>query len=337
MSIESLYRGYGVRIETDDIVSTTIGGINNYRVSDNVQVNRDTTGGDIYSVTTSKIAHEEEIEITSLNVDRVLDVVGAAGVCLALDSTVTGFEFFLTKLDECQPGHSITGNNLRYAIKEAGAETISRGILHPGSLTIPHAGDSSITFMCIPKSDGSNAAIQVAENITLPAIPDTGKRFGMGPVTIDGTEYNGKQNVDINFGVSISKQSTDGDMFPSWVAIERVLAVITIRGIQPEWALAANIPRGGRSFAHIDTRIALRRKSPDAISGYFPDESEEHITITAKGKAYITEMASGNGTAPSQSTLVMYVEKDGSNAPLIIATNAALADTPESASEASEG
>jgi hypothetical protein len=155
----------------------------------------------------------------------------------------------------------------------------------------------------------------------------------MGPVTINDTAYVGKQSVDINFGVSIARVSTDGDMFPSWVAVEQVLAVITIRGISPQWALAANIPRGGRKFTDIDTTIALRRKKPEALSGYFEDTEEEHILITANGRGFVTELASGNGTAPTQTSLVLYVERRGANAPLIVQTQAAISESEGSGEE----
>lgn len=321
MAIESLFRGYGVRIHTDDIDPVrTIGGITNYNTRDNVQVDRETTSGDIYASITTVNGHEETYEITSLNVDDVLDIVGTTGICLKSDQTKNGFEFFLTALDQCQPGPSATANNLLIKSSSASASVENYGILWPGSLSIPHSGNAEFSFNMTPKANGGNAAITIDENVSLPTIADTLRRFGMGPVNLAGFTLTGKQSVDVNFGVSLLTESADGSLFPEWVAIEKVLAVITIRGINPKWALAAGIPRGGKKFAHADTSFYARKKDPDVISGFVADNVAEHIKFTANGKAYITDIATGNASAPTQTACVMYVEKDGSNAPLIANT-----------------
>ena len=149
------------------------------------------------------------------------------------------------------------------------------------------------------------AAVMIEEDVSLPAIADSLKRFGMGPVTIESVVQEGKQSVDINFGVSIVKEATDGSVFPEWVAIDKVLAEITIRGINPKWALAAGIPRGGKAFTHANTTIYARKKDPSALSGYVADGVAEHIKFTAHGKAYITDLATGDASSPTQTALVM--------------------------------
>lgn len=321
MSLEELYRGYGVRIHTDDIDPVkTIGGIQSYNVRDNVQVDRENTGGDIFPSITTIQSHEESYEMTSLNVDDVLDTVGTTGVCLKSNNSKTGFEFFLTALDQCQPGISSSNNNIQIQSRSSSDDVENYGLIWPGNLSIPHSGNATMSFNCTPKANGGNAAIMVNPGVVLPAIPDTNRRFGMGPVIVAGTQFIGKQSVDINFGVSILTESTDGNVFPDWVAIEKVLAVITIRGISPQWASANGIPRGGKKFAHANTTVYCRQKDTNQLSGFAAEGENKHIKITASGKAFMTDIATGNASSPTQSAFMMYVEKDGANAPLIANT-----------------
>eukprot|EP00923_Selenidium_pygospionis_P027776 GHVN01050226.1.p1 GENE.GHVN01050226.1~~GHVN01050226.1.p1 ORF type:complete len:345 (+),score=19.53 GHVN01050226.1:57-1037(+) len=321
MTISQLHRGFGVRVHTDDAdPAVNIGAVTNYRVGDNVQVDREVTDGDIFASLTTLQSHDEQIDITSLNCDDVLDLVGTTGFCLKSDNTKTGFEFYLTTLDQCQPGSSAAADNIAYAAAASSGTVENYGLLYPGSFSIPHGGNASFSFSCKPKGNDGNAGLTVLEDVSLPAIVDTKRRFGMGPVTIGGYTLTGKQSVEVDFGISLLQESTDGSLFPEWVAIEKVLAMITIRGISPQWAKSANIPRGGKAFAHLDTNFYARLRDSTAISGYVDDATAAHIKGTANGKAYVTDLASGSGNASTTTSLVMYVEKDGSNAPIILNT-----------------
>ena len=319
--IESLYRVFGLRINTDDIdPPQTIGAVTSYNVRDNISVEREVTGGDIYASKTTLTSHDESYELTSLNIDSVADIVGTTGLCLKSDNTKNGAEFFLTRLDACQPGASNAPNNIKYQSRATADEVENYGLIWPGTLSIPHNGNSTFSFTITPLGKNNNAGILTEKDVSLPDIPDNGNRFGMGSLTINGTRFYGKQSVDINFGVSIIKESADGSTYPEWVNIDKVLSVITVRGIQPEWALDENIPRGGKSFKHINTEIIARKRN-DSLTGYVDESENEHLVINAAGKAFITDIATGNEGSPTQTVLMLYVERDGANAPLIMNTN----------------
>ena len=331
MSITALYRGFGVRVHSQDIDPLqVIGGITQYRVSDDVNVEREATNGDVFPVVTSLLSHQEQIEITSLNVAQVLDVIGTTANCVRGDDSQAGIEFWLTALDQCNPGISTSADNIRYRVVSPDPQVRNLGMIHPGQLTIPHGENATMSFVLAPQGIDGNAGIEVTGSLALPAIADDLTRFGMGTAYIgltggDRIEIQGKKNIDIAFNVSLLNESSDGDLFPSWISADNIASTITIRGIDPRWALAANIPRGGKAFAHAQTSIYLRKRSPGAQGGYVADGTAEHIKITAAGKAFVTDLASGSGSAPTQTSIVMYVEKDSSgNVPIIAATNQAI-------------
>lgn len=318
--IDQLYRAFGIRIHTDDIdPATTLGAITNYDIADDVRVERENLDGNIFPSITSLLSHAEKMEFSSFNVDKVIDIVGTVGLCARGTSTQTGFEFFLSRIDGCTPGVDTGAVNMAYISKSAGATTEKFGMLTPGSLTANHGQNAQMSFLFTPQSKTGNAAIAVAENIALPPIADSKSRFTLGTrLRINGVDIQAKKSLSINFGASMLTESADSALAPEWVSLENLNSVITITGIDPRWALDAKIPRGGRKFAHANCEFYLQKRNPDSATGFFANNTPNHIKGTAAGKAFITSLARGQGNRPSESALVMYVEFDGVNAPITL-------------------
>lgn len=324
MSVDRILRPYGVQIHTDDIdPAETIAGITDYSINDNPNVNQEFTDGFVYPSRVSKRGGEESISFTSLNVDSVLDITGVAGLCLKGNVAKAGLKFFLQEVVECSTAPGT--NNLSYQIAMAGG-TASVGLIVPQTLSCEHQGDATIAVLVRPKGiSGTSPGIPepIAE-ASLPAITDTKRRFGLGPLTIASTAYNGRKSMQIQFGVNLGAESADGSLYPEKLFIDRVATIITWRGIDPNWLALAKIPRAGRGFAHANTTFYLRRYKDDGTDGYEANGSAVHIKGTAAGKAFITQMAGGQSRAPAEDVLMMYLEHDGTNVPLILQTGQAI-------------
>ena len=320
--IDQLYRAYGVRIHTDDLdPAETIGAITNYSVGDDVQVEREIVDGNIFPSLTSMLAHSEKMEFSSLNVDRVIDLIGPVGLCARGVTSQSGFEFFLSKIDGCTPGVNTGAVNLSYSTKTTAVSTTKFGMLTPGTLTANQSQNAQMSFMFHPESKTGNAAIAVTENVALPAIADTKSRFTLAKkFRINGIDIYGKKSLSINFGVGMLLDKADDALAPEWVSIENLLSIITITGLDPKWALESKIPRNGKSFAHANCEFYLKKRNPDSATGFFADNTNNHIKGTAAGKAFVTNLASGQGNRVSETALVMYVEFDGTNSPITLNT-----------------
>lgn len=322
MSLTTIYRPFGVTIHTDDIDPiVTIAGLTDYGVNDNPNVRQEFTDGAVYPTRVSKRGGEESITFSSLNIDSVLDAIGVAGTCLKGDTgTKNGFKLYLQGIQECDtvPGSS----NLVYTVPLGATVNDSVGLIVPQTLNVDHQGDASIAVLFRPKgATAGTAGIAVPAVVgSLPTIVDTKRRFGMGPVTIGAATYDGRKSMNINFGVQIGAESADGGLYPEKMFIDQIGTQITFRGIDPNWLAAAKIPRAGKGFAHANTTFYLRRYKDDGTDGYEANGSAVHIKGTAAGKAFITNIASGQARNPTETVLVMWLEHDGTNVPLTLTT-----------------
>lgn len=325
--ITELYRPYGMRIHTSDISpAQTIGGITQFAIPDDVQIEREQVDGNVFPSLTTLLQHQEKIEVTTLNVDKVVDIIGSVGLCARGTNAQTGVEFFLSKIDQCTPGVDASAVNVRISSSTASATSVKYGMFTPGQITANHGANATAGFSYIPTAVSGNAGLAIAENIALPAIADTKNRFTLAELfSVNSVPITGKKGLTINFGASTLQEGADGSLAPEWVSLDNLMGMITVTGINPKWALAAGIPRGGKKFSHANFRTFLRKRRPDSATGFYDDGDSEHIKITAAGKAFITNIAGGNAGKPVESALVLYVEFDGTNAPIVINTLQAIA------------
>ena len=319
--LTELFRCYGLRVLTDDIdPAQSIGAITSFAVPDDVQVQREAVDGNIFPSLTTLLSHTERIDVTSLNVDQLLDMVGTIGLCAKGVSSQTGVELFLSQVNQCTPGVNTGAVNMRVSAKSTSGTSAVFGMFTPGQITANQGSDATMSIAFTPTANGGNAGFTVAEDQTLPAIADTKSRFSLAEqFDLNGTSITGKKSLGINFNAQLLREAVDGSLAPDWVSIESLMSMITISGINPTWA--ANIPRGGKSFAHANCTFYLRQRSPDSATGFYADSENKHIKITAAGKAFVTNLASGQTNRPVESAIVMYVEFDGTNAPIVINTN----------------
>ncbi len=327
MTINAIWKPFGLTIETADIASKKIAGITNYSIPDQIQVDRPNVDGSPYPYITVVQGREEMIQLTSSNVDDVLDIVGVGGQCLRGNSEYEGVKMWLAKWDQCSQ-RPVTGSVHKFAGIVFDGESLDikiRGIISLDSLSCEHRGDATASIKLDLTKDPesvNNFAMDQGSNQPLPVMYDNRRRYTLGKTVIAGLTLIGKTGVEISSNVNVNRISTDSNPAAQFVHITENKPVITIRGIDPTWA----VPAAGLVCTHANTQIYLRRRGETSGLDFEPDVATKHIKFTVKGRAFKTQLFGGSANNPAESVLMIYPEYDpvGVMVPIVALTGQAI-------------
>jgi len=290
--------------------ATLLGGITRQSIATGTEVRREATSGEIYARFQSLYAQKIAPGFSTKCVGAALTAAGTLGASFA----------------------GMTGGLALYAQKHAdgAARTsgsthrkygFSRGLLAPKNLTVDHRGDAQLTYDAVIAYDGNNDPLVITDSAALPAGIADAERFTLGPTQIGGVSFTGVHNLSIDFGIDVVGESADSDVWDTFVSIRQVLTTIRLTGLDVEWLKAANVPLAGLIATHANTAIYLRKRLKG--SSFVGPAVAEHIKLAASGLAYIETPFEGQGDS-SQTTLVLPLDYDGTNAPLAITVGIAL-------------
>ena len=114
-------------------------------------------------------------------------------------------------------------------------------------------------------------------------------------------------------------ESADSSIYDDFQSVNQSAPKIAINGINPEWW--DNLTVDGAAAAHTDTKVVLRRRLRGA-AGFAPNTENKHIAITAAGLAVSNNYLSTSDNGAAQTGLDIYCEHDGTNTPVVAATEA---------------
>jgi hypothetical protein len=329
MGIAKLHKCYGVKIDPDVLSGSSVmlGGIHgSFRVSPNIEVSQETTSGAIYAVSQTIVSGAPMVGFNSYSLGRALDVVGLTGLAIAA-ATQTGLTYYGNAAQE-GGGRRSGSNHLSWNTKE--------GMLLPRRITCRHQGHAALSLENLITYDGTNQPIVPASGVAVPTAALDEQRYSIGPVqigTVTGDKLTISQiiNVEIDFGIMATAESSDSDLYPTFVTINEIVRpVIRITTTDVSlFAASGGIPLHGKAIDLSHTILFLRKRTltPNlTASGYVADGTAEHISfVPAAGCAYhdsIIDVSNpGNGTAVIEIPLI----SDGTNPPLAIDTTAAIA------------
>lgn len=228
-----------------------------------------------------------------------------------------GLDAFLSKHDQCNARDDADSEQYRFG----------NGLLVPRSFECSHAEQATMTAELHPIGDASNAPMVVSSGVAMPATAAAEKEhFTMYNHTVGGVDLPGCKNVQIDFGVQVTKEMADADLVPTWVSVGSITTRITLRGINPRWLGVGAIPLGGRKLLHGDTTLRFARYVDSDADSFMDLPGNHHLTISTYGLAYVTTPASGSGDgSPAENEVQIICLHDGSNVPLGISTGVALA------------
>lgn len=304
MTVATRHRGAPLLFD-----AAVLGGITAQQLGTGTEIRAEATSGDVYAKFLALVKQDATGSFTTMNIAAALALAGLEGV--SIDGMTAGFSMFEQK--DAQGGTRTAGANHRKL-------NMTAGIITPNTLSADQDGDATIDYDITLTDDGAADIVTVAETTALPTHVDA-ERFAIGPITIGGVSTPGVKNVSIAFGVNVVTESADGDISPTFVAIQDTNPVITIRGVNAAWFSAAIVPLLGKAGLVANTSIYFRKR---ALSGTFvTDVTAEHIKITSNSLTHVETIFDASNAA-GEVTLTLTPYQIVAVLPLVIVTASAI-------------
>jgi hypothetical protein len=315
MAVDNVFEGGVVQLYTTGMgAAVNIGGITAGAVNTGTEVEGGPSAGELYSSFVSMRRQRVGATFTTRSLEVALDEVGAAGIDIDDTSTLTGFHMYTKQRDS---GGSYTAGSThdRY--------TITHGLLVPRTLEAGFGEEATITYEAFAVYNDSTAPLlKDAGDQAYPATAVEADMFTLYGISIGGNVIDQATRVTIDFGIDVeytegATANVDELIWPQFVSIRAIEPTVSISGNDTGWF--ASVPLAGDEGAHADTFIKLV-KMKDKSTFHAANESE-HIKITAACLAYNDVPMSFTGKDVATSTVMARCQHDGSNAPLVIATD----------------
>ncbi len=302
MAITRKYTLAGVQL--DDTADVLISGIVSQNLQLNSEIDQEITSGEVHPRWYGMSGQSPGGSFGTRHVATALANIGALG--LDISSLATGLVLWLQKHLKGSTRAGATSHR-KFLCQE--------GIVVPRTLSVSDGPGQHavVTYDTITTYDGTNNPWVITESQTLPTAEADDERFALGPMTIGGKSLPQVRQLDIDFGLHVVLERGDGDIWPTYASIETVTPSIALRGIDPEWFSAANIPIGGLAATQVNTALYLRKRAIG--SSFVADGTAEHIKIQAAGLAHIVDGFDVGGSGAAETSLVMPVVNDGTDGP----------------------
>jgi hypothetical protein len=313
MSLGTLHGMFGVEFGTAS-GATLLGGITQMTLPTGTDLRSETPSGQLYPQIQTVNAQNIRPSWTTKAIAKALAEVGLTG--LDISTLTNGLRLYAQKHADGGT-RAGTSSHKRYDIKQ--------GMVIPVTLSCDHQGDATLAQeACVTWDYGTPTdPIVLTESQTLPSPLADDERFGLGPLTIGGVSYTGVRSIEVAFGVRCEMEAADGDIWPTFAAIRTIRPVITWRGIDPQWLKdTGGIPLTGSAVAHASTKQYFRKRA--AGGTYVANATAEHVSMTFDGTVVIDPPLDVSGDDPAECTMILTAEYDGSNAPIVISTAAAI-------------
>lgn len=165
--------------------------------------------------------------------------------------------------------------------------------------------------------DGTNAPIAVTSSVAVSGTPSSSQQFTLGPVFINGSQINGISDVAIDFGQQLIQTASDGELYPTFLAVGQVQPVVTFRGVDFSWA---SLGLNGSSISSLSVYLRAINSTGRVANG-----TAAHIKFSATaGLAYIDEISGGGNDSSQTACRVAPVSSDGTSLPLVVNTASAI-------------
>lgn len=295
--------------------ATVLSGITRETISLNSEVRGEPTSGEVFPRYLSLTKQNPTGMFASQHIASALTLLGSIGLDIA---DLSGGLILYAAAHERGSTRKTGANHRSY--------TINDGLVIPTRLTCDYQGDAELEVQVLVTYDGTNNPVVITDSVALPTVTDN-ERYSLGPISVGGVDLPQLRRVELDFGlraqaIGAGGGSAPADVWPTFASISQGQPTLTCRGIDVEWFKAANVPIGGLAVTHATTAIYFRKRLRH--STFVADATEEHVLITADGMAVIDDAISASGDAEAESSVIIPLDYDGTNAPLVIDTTAAI-------------
>ena len=180
---------------------------------------------------------------------------------------------------------------------------INKGVIYPEMLSVDEDTDASLSFSALATHDGTNLPVVFTASQALPATEsDVDVLWGLGPITILGSQVEGIQGYTINFGNLARTRGSDGRPYAYHSSIDLHQPTIEIRVLDP---------RVMRTFtllgtAQVTTPSALYLRKRALGGGPVANATAEHIKFTITKGVIVPGPARADHPADVVGTLTIH-------------------------------
>lgn len=311
------YTNHTIEIQdTADGSATILGSLTNVSAPNDSDVQYSETGGRYYPEHVSVAAIMPKMSASSFDLPKVIDYLGLPGAMLveALGPPVkVGLAIYQAKYNDAELASGSVHRRLRFP----------KAYLMARRISVSHRNDAQIDIEGVAIYDGTNNPVLIETSQPLPTLPSSPGRWTIGDISVGGVSIGCNVQVDIDFGVTATAFGCDSDTFDTKLNLDSIQPKITITSLDPENFAAAKVPLLGLAGTHANTIIKLRKRN-NGTAGFVDDATTVHITITADGILLVDDAHNATGNQRAQTTMTMHCKWDGTNAPFVFDTAAAL-------------
>lgn len=310
----STHQAFAISITPTGGSASIIHAIDRQAVSSASDVNSEVDAGSPYPQSVTINGQKNEATASTRDIRNALGILGTEGVGGLI-------KFWQLALDNTTGLHA-SGSVHR-------ALTINRAKIIPVRLTCEHQRDAVLDIQAFAIYDGSNVPIVPSGTEAMPTGLAGDERFTLHEASVGGIALDCNLRVEIDFGIEVATEGCNSDIWDDAVVIGTIRPRITISGKNiAKFAATGAIPLVGAAGTHANTEITLRKRSQN-LAGFVADATAEHIQFTADCLAHwetVHEAGSGNGRVENR--LVLECRHDGTNVPLVVDEDYALAAPP---------
>ena len=147
--------------------------------------------------------------------------------------------------------------------------------------------------------------------------------FCAGPVSINGTSYPGVKSIEIDSGTELIHESSDGEVWPSFVGIQHVAPTVTIKLF--EKVLLNTVGLQGSALNGTTGLVFYARKYANGTPARVANATAEHIKFIGLNGAVIPIDADGQDSSPYTDTIkIELVSVSDSVLPLTLTAGSAI-------------
>lgn len=248
------------------------------------------------------------INFTTMEIAKALDVTGMGGAAISSNAVLY--------LQQC------TQDGTRKASTDHVTATIAAGFVQPVSISAPSNGGKATMSVAIHarSTDGSTAPIAYATGATYGLTVSESEGFVAGPVSLNGSALAGVQNTNLDFGVSVGKQTADGEIYPTFLWVQEQKPRITIETLDPTVVNTYGVT--GTAQGSSDSVVYLRKVAKNGTR--VANATAEHISFTVDDGMIVPTGQSGSHGSPRTGSVDLVPTYDGTAAVIVLDSSVAI-------------
>ncbi|MGB7325918.1 MAG: hypothetical protein WBD31_13670 [Rubripirellula sp.] len=296
--------------------NTLISAVSRQSVTPQSTISNDVHAGSPYAKSTTINAQSNQATMTTFDLVKALALLGSEGVKI----DTGGAKLYQIELDPLTGLPETTAVH-RYL-------SMARGKVVPVRMSCEHQRDAELEMLVhavvnpatFVASELETYPIVVTEDTALPTGLEGDKRWTLAKTKVAGVTLDCSLNVSIDFGINITTEGCQSNIFDSTVVIAEIKPVIRIRGKNLKKFHEDAIPAKGKACTHANTEIFLRQRLTDEAGFGLPTEPS-HIKFTADGIAHWTTYHDAQNNNRLENELQIDCRHDGTDVGLVVATS----------------